>query len=97
MYCRTHGRYRCTDRLCVSRARGGSGLGVSRSGGYRSSYPDPSDNSGDIGINSEGNMTIGLGGGMVIDTEDGSLGFGGGGFSVDTDLGSNDSGGGDDW
>ena len=46
---------------------------------------DSSDNLGDIGINTQGDLTMGMGNGLAIDLEDGSLGFDLGGFVIDTD------------
>lgn len=42
------------------------------------------DNAGSVSINSEGNLSIGLGGGLAIDPTDGSIGFQVGGFTIDT-------------
>lgn len=77
MYCSRHGNYRCTDYYCRQDAQRASSP-------YGSSYGD---NQGALGINSEGDLTIGLGNGLTVDLDDGSLGIDvGGGFSVDTDY-----------
>lgn len=72
--CKPHGRYNCYDYKCKQERE-------KKEASSSSSY---NDNSGQIGINSEGNLTIGLGSGITMDTEDGSIGFGVGGYSVDT-------------
>lgn len=78
--CTIHGRENCVNGICRDRARKASS---SSSSSAASSSPD--DNTGQVGIDNQGDLTIGIGGGLGIDTSDGSLTFGGGGFSVDTD------------
>lgn len=43
------------------------------------------DNSGRIGIDTQGDLTMGLGGGLAIDLSDGSLGMNVGGVTIDFD------------
>lgn len=50
-----------------------------------SSSSSSDDNAGQVGIDNQGDLTMGIGGGFGIDTSDGSLTIGGGGFSIDTD------------
>lgn len=45
---------------------------------------DSSDNVGDVTINTEGNLSIGIGSGLAIDPTDGSIGFKVGGITIDT-------------
>lgn len=48
------------------------------------SYVDDGDNAGQLGVNSEGDLTIGLGNGLTVDAEDGSIGVEiAPGFSID--------------
>lgn len=42
------------------------------------------DNAGDLSINTDGGMSIGIGGGLAIDPSDGSLGIQVGGITIDT-------------
>jgi hypothetical protein len=44
------------------------------------------DNTGDLSLNTDGNLSVGLGNGLAIDTTDGSLGVQVGGFTVDFDC-----------
>lgn len=41
-------------------------------------------NAGDVTINTEGNLSIGLGSGLAVDPTDGSIGFTIGGITIDT-------------
>lgn len=69
-YCQRHYRYRCQEAMCRPRSS--------------TSYGSRSSDFGGIGINTEGNLTMGLGGGLTMDMEDGSLGMSVlPGFSVD--------------
>lgn len=45
--------------------------------------PNPLDNTGQVGVDSSGNLTIGMGNGLGIDLKTGDLTFGVGGFSID--------------
>lgn len=52
----------------------------------RRRYDDDDDNVGTLGVNTEGDLTVGLGNGLTLDVEDGSLGIEIlPGFSVDLD------------
>lgn len=68
--CKKHGRKYCYYSECK---------------GQSSSSSSSADNSGQIGINTDGNLTVGLGSGLTMDMSDGSLGFQTSpGFSIDT-------------
>lgn len=72
-YCEKHRRYACYETLCRERDRF-RGSSVSSSSG----------DLGSLGINTEGNVTFGLGSGLTYDVSDGSIGLSTGpGFSVD--------------
>jgi hypothetical protein len=47
---------------------------------------EPSDNVGDVTLNTEGDISVGIGGGLSIDTSDGSLGVQVGGITIDFDC-----------
>lgn len=77
--CAIHRRENCPNGICKQRARQ-AGSSSSSTSSARSD-----DNTGQLGIDNQGDLTIGIGGGLGIDTSDGSLTFGSGGFSIDTD------------
>lgn len=43
------------------------------------------DNAGEVGVDLQGDLTVGLGGGLVVDTTDGSIGMKVGGVTIDFD------------
>lgn len=83
MRCTRHSKINCNYGSCVAERDRRTGTSSSN------------DNSGQIGMNTDGHLTYGLGSGLTMDMSDGSLGIStGGGFSIDTD--SSSSGGGCD-
>lgn len=77
--CTIHGRENCPNGICRQRAEQAAASSTS------STSTSPADNAGQVGIDNQGDLTIGIGGGLGIDTSDGSLTYGSGGFSIDTD------------
>jgi hypothetical protein len=67
--CTEHSRIYCATSACKREEYG------SRSG---------ADNSSSVTVNTEGHMSIGLGGGLSIDPVDGSIGIQVGGITFDT-------------
>lgn len=78
MKCSMHKRDNCPNGFCQR-------LAARRSTETASSASSSDDNAGQLGIDNQGDLTIGLGGGLGIDTSDGSITFGSGGFSIDSD------------
>lgn len=76
--CTIHKRSNCSNGAC-RREMG------NRGGSSTASNTSSSDNAGQLGIDNQGDLTVGLGGGLGVDTSDGSLTFGSGGFSIDSD------------
>jgi hypothetical protein len=80
MKCSMHKREDCPNGFCQRLAARRSTETASSTASSSSS-----DNAGQLGIDNQGDLTIGLGGGLGIDTSDGSITFGSGGFSIDSD------------
>jgi hypothetical protein len=51
-----------------------------------SCYSCKDDNAGDVSVNTDGGLSVGLGGGLAIDPSDGSLGVQVGGITIDMDF-----------
>lgn len=49
-------------------------------------YSCTDDNAGDVSVNTDGGLSIGVGGGLAIDPSDGSLGIQVGGVTFDMDF-----------
>lgn len=76
--CRRHSRLYCVATDCVAEQNKKDRTTYSHSTGADDGTPI-------LGVNSEGNPTMKLGGGLTMDVTDGSIGFStGGGFSIDT-------------
>lgn len=76
MTCKRHIRYNCMDITCRR---------LREETNHSSSYRMNDDNAGQIGINTDGELTVGLGGGLTMDT-DGDIGIQiAPGFSIDFD------------
>jgi hypothetical protein len=43
------------------------------------------DNAGDLTLNTDGDLSMGIGGGLSVDLSDGSIGVQVGGFTIDSD------------
>ena len=78
-HCDLHTRYNAGCNNCIARRR--------RYGTSRPASPDysPPSNAGQVSINSDGGVSIGLGGGLAMDPTDGDLGIQVGGFTFDFD------------